>query len=185
METTGKVNGISRDYMTGKIIVALQIDSNGSEELEKICKLEKLSVKLARYSEKRSLNANAYFHVLLSRMAEILRLPMTAVKNQMIRDYGAFEIIDGQIPTFLQKAVYEEQTLNREDIHVKPIGREWKDDCEWVRFAWMRGSHTYNTQEMSRLIDGTVQEAKDLGIETLPPAEIERMKKAWNSTTKG
>ena len=69
--------------------------------------------------------------------------------------------------------------LVREDIHVKPIGREYSDGCEWVRFAFMRGSHTYNTAEMSRLIDGTVAEAKQLGIETLPPSELERMKAAW------
>lgn len=32
---------------------------------------------------------------------------------------------------------------------------------------------------MSQLIDGTVEEAKALGIETLTPAELERMKNAW------
>lgn len=179
METTGRVKDVSRDYKTGKIILSLQIDSNGSEELEKICNMDKLSVKLARYSEKRSLNANAYFHVLLNRIAEILELPMTEVKNQLIRDYGTFEVIEGQIPTFLQRAKYETKVLNWEGIHVKPIGREWKDGEEWVRFAWMRGSHTYNTQEMNRLISGTVEEAKQLGIETLPPAEIERMIERW------
>jgi hypothetical protein len=32
---------------------------------------------------------------------------------------------------------------------------------------------------MSRLIDGTVSEAKELGIETLPEKEIERLKELW------
>ena len=32
---------------------------------------------------------------------------------------------------------------------------------------------------MSVLIDGTVQEAKDMGIETLTPRELEKMKEAW------
>jgi hypothetical protein len=44
----------------------------------------------------------------------------------------------------------------------------------------MKGSHTYDTKQMSVLIDGTVGEAKDLGIETLPPHELERMKSQWN-----
>ena len=43
----------------------------------------------------------------------------------------------------------------------------------------MRGSHTYNTKEMSRLIEGTVQEAKALGIETATPEEIRRMEERW------
>ena len=42
------------------------------------------------------------------------------------------------------------------------------------------GSSTYNTKEMSVLIDGIVYEAKELGIETLPPDELERMKVEWN-----
>jgi hypothetical protein len=33
---------------------------------------------------------------------------------------------------------------------------------------------------MSRLIDGTVFEAKELGIETLTPNELERMKNEWS-----
>ena len=32
---------------------------------------------------------------------------------------------------------------------------------------------------MSILIDGTVQEAKDLGIETMTPDQIEEMKQKW------
>ena len=179
METTGTVKGISRDWETGKVILSLMIDSSGSEELQKICEQPKLSVKLGRWTEKRSLSANAYFHVLVNRIATILHASLTEVKNQLIRDYGAFEYIDGQIPTFRLKAEYEQQMLNREELHVKPIGREVEEGTEWVRFAFMRGSHTYNTAEMSRLIDGAVSEAKELGIETLPPAEIERMKAAW------
>jgi hypothetical protein len=50
-----------------------------------------------------------------------------------------------------------------------------------VRVAVMRGSHTYDTREMSRLIDGTVEEAKELGIETLTPEQLERMKASWGN----
>jgi 16S rRNA U1498 N3-methylase RsmE len=48
-----------------------------------------------------------------------------------------------------------------------------------VKMAVMRGSHTYNTAEMSRLIDATVEEAKELGVETLTPDQLERMKASW------
>ena len=39
----------------------------------------------------------------------------------------------------------------------------------------LRGSSTYDTSEMSKLIDGLVSECQELGIETIPPKEIERM----------
>ena len=42
-------------------------------------------------------------------------------------------------------------------------------------------SHLYDSKEMSDLIDGTVEEAKSLGIETATPEEIERMKLLWKN----
>ena len=41
------------------------------------------------------------------------------------------------------------------------------------------GSSTYNTKQMSRLIDSIVQDCKDLGIETLPPEKLAAMKEEW------
>jgi hypothetical protein len=40
-------------------------------------------------------------------------------------------------------------------------------------------THEMDTAEMARLIDGAVQEAKALGIETDTPAELERLRKEW------
>jgi hypothetical protein len=34
---------------------------------------------------------------------------------------------------------------------------------------------------MSILIDGIVSEAKELGIDTIPPNEIERLKNLWRT----
>lgn len=39
----------------------------------------------------------------------------------------------------------------------------------------LRGSSTYDTDEMSKLINGLVSECQEMGIETLPPQELERM----------
>lgn len=45
----------------------------------------------------------------------------------------------------------------------------------------IRGQSDYNTMEMSTFIDGLVDEAKMLGIETLTYDELERMKAAWKA----
>jgi hypothetical protein len=42
-----------------------------------------------------------------------------------------------------------------------------------------RGSHTYNTEEMQKLIAGTVQECENVGIETATPNEIAKMIAQW------
>lgn len=183
METTGRIKDISKDWKSDKLIVSFLVDAIPEEELKRLSDLEKLSIKAVRYSEKRSLSANAYFHVLVTKIADALRASNTEIKNRLIREYGAYEYVGDQIPTFRIKAEYEENMLNREDMHVNPVGREYDDGQEWVRMCFMRGSHTYNTAEMARLIDGAVNEAKELGIETLPPAELERMKNLWNMTS--
>ena len=177
MNARGRLKGADRLY-DGSFVLTLVVDR--VHDIEALDGAD-LDIEIKKHREKRSLSANAYFHKLVSEIAEALNTSNTAVKNRLIREYGAFEFIDEQIPTFRLKAEYEDAMLAREDIHVKPIGREYTDGCEWVRFAFMRGSHTYNTQEMSRLIDGTVQEAKELGIETATPAEIERMKQLWHT----
>lgn len=62
------------------------------------------------------------------------------------------------------------------------LGVERSDDMkkiEAVFYRLMRGSHTYDSREMSELIKGTIQEAEDLGIETLTPRELEQMLGKW------
>jgi hypothetical protein len=48
----------------------------------------------------------------------------------------------------------------------------------------IKGSSEYDTAEMARFIDRIVEEAKELDIETLPEAEVERLKALWSSNEK-
>ncbi|MFQ8836333.1 MAG: hypothetical protein ACLR8L_00235 [Oscillospiraceae bacterium] len=41
------------------------------------------------------------------------------------------------------------------------------------------GSSRYNAKQMGRIIDLVVEDAKDLGIETLTPDELARMNLEW------
>lgn len=67
-----------------------------------------------------------------------------------------------------------------EQLHLKPVpGIEVVGDEFYNRYMIMRGSHTYDTAEMAALIDGTIAEAKALGIETLTPAQLEEMMRAY------
>jgi hypothetical protein len=50
-----------------------------------------------------------------------------------------------------------------------------------VTFRLIRGSSTYDSLEMSVLINGIVEEAKQLGIETMTPNEIAELVQKWGS----
>lgn len=173
METRGKIESITRDWRSEKLIIGFLVDSIPTD-LEDLQGKE-LDIVARVHREKRSLNANAYFHVLSGRIAEINGTSLNHEKNRLIREYGQYEIIDGMIPTLMAKEKYEDKMLDMEGVHLKVVERPG----EMVKMAVMRGSHTYDTAEMSRLIDATVEEAKELKIETMTPDQLERMKAAW------
>lgn len=175
MKTTGKFLSAGLDYQTKKFNITFSLDYKpGDEELERLRCAETLDITASKHSKKRSLTANAYFHVLVGKIANCVRSSDVEVKNRLIREYGEWMYINDTIPTYAVKEDMVEAMLKMEGIHWVVIDRVDVEDGR-VALGLKRGSHTYNSKEMARLIDGTVQEAKDLGIETLPPAELERM----------
>lgn len=128
------------------------------------------------YKPKRSLNANAFFHVLCDKIAEISGVSAQHVKNSILCDYGQIDQDAGCI-------ILRDDIDWREfrELHLRPTSAtRILDDGELYRVYYIiRGSHTYDTRAMSRVIDGAIQEAKALGIETLPPQELERMLNRW------
>lgn len=171
----GKIRDISRSY-TGKLRVMFEVDSvdeiRGMEDQE-------LSIEVKKKSKKRSLNANAYFHVLVGKIADKLTVSKAMAKNMMLGKYGQ-RWIDDDKPVIIS-VLSKVDMYEREDIHCVPVGYATLQGKEFTHWAVVRPSHEYDGTEMAALIDGTVQEAKELGIETLSPAELERMMKAWKS----
>lgn len=173
----GRITEYSRS-LEGKPRVTFEVDSldelRGMEEKTLI-----LEAKVAR--KKRSLNANAYFHVLVGKMADKLGVSKPKMKNILLARYGQREIMeDGPLVISIVRTADMEE---REDIHCASIGYGTVNGKEFTHYAVIKPSHEYNTEEMSKLIDGTVEDAKELGIETLSPAELERMKELWQRNT--
>lgn len=158
-------------------MISFEVDSVPGD-LDAVSGCDTLDITAKKHREKRSLNANSYFHVLSGKIAEVLGTSLTHEKNRLIREYGQYEVVDGAIPTVTVKAKHEDRMLDMEAVHLKAVQRP---DADTVRMAFLRGSHTYDTKEMSRLIDGAVAEAGELGIETLTPEQLERMKASWKN----
>lgn len=185
MQLTGKIVGLSTNYLTGtfELTVAVNESSslkNGYEELQGE---DFLDICLKKHQKKRSLDANAYFHVLVDKLADKLGISKSRCKNLMIGRYGQpfyiddFETAEAVIKTNIPIS----QMLENELIHCMPCGRKTEDGQEITYYKVFRGSSTYNTKEMSVLIDGTIDECKEQGIETLSQAELERMMTHWKA----
>ena len=170
----GRIVEIIRTF-ENKFRVTFETDSvdelNGLEgNIEITCK---------KVRGKRSLNANAYFHLLVGKIADKLHISKARAKNELLGRYGQRELTDkGQLIISVRSDI---DLMEREDIHCVSVGYGKVNDTDFTHWAVIKPSHTYDSMEMSALIDGTVEDAKELGIETMSPNEIERMKSLWKS----
>lgn len=170
---------IVQDILNGGFVVSLHVEEipSGAEKLRG----EVLSVSMTKWRERRTLTANAYYWVLVSKISEATALTNAAVHNLLLRRYGVPETIDGQITTVMIPDEAEEEILQKELYHLKPTShtKTGKDGRVFRAYILMKGSSSLDTKEMSRLIAGTTDECKEMGIETLPREEIERMMESY------
>ena len=177
METTGRLTSVTKDIVSGRLNITFQIDTAPVDELNRIAALESLDIKADKRRRKRSLDANAYFHVLVGKIAEAQVISKAKAKNILICSYGQVETLPDGSPLIYKTNAPAEYMMELESIHSIPV--KFTEDATFYKIY--RGSHTYDSYEMSKLIEGTVAEAKEQGIETMTPAEIERMVNAWQS----
>lgn len=131
--------------------------------------------KLTEWRDSRSLDANAYAWVLIGKIAEATKIPRTDVYRNHVRELGG----------------------NTDTVCVREKGAAKLMEC-WAKngIGWISetmpskipgcvnvmlyyGSSTYDSKQMSRLIDNLIQDARELGIETLTPKDLERMMQEW------
>ena len=178
MEFKGKISSMFRDMVTRNWSITISTDQDISEALQTFSGKE-IDVKLKQHREKRSLDANAYYWQLVTKLADKLNISKPYLHNILLRRHGRPEVIDGQM-VFLVLPDSEEGTKKADEAetyHIRPTSevKTGKDGKLYRTYVMLRGSSTYDTAEMSALIDGLVSECKEQGIETIPPQELERM----------
>lgn len=127
-------------------------------------------VKINKHREKRSLNANAYLWKLVTEIGNILNKSKEEVYLQMLIDYGQSEMI----------SILSEINVNGYFKYYKLAGTSILNGKEFNHYKIYKGSSEYNTKEMSILLEGAVQEAKNLGIKTKEDYEIEKLIEEWD-----
>lgn len=131
-----------------------------------------LDITIKKHKEKRSLDANAYAWVLMSKLAGVLHTSKEEVYEEMLHRYGElYKDDDGYVTVTVKSNV----DMSKIDGH----WMRYKDNGKFTSYMMIKGSSNYDTPEMSKFVDGIVSECKELGIETLTPDELERIKNAW------
>ncbi len=182
MTLTGSFAGISENRITGRTEMTLAVGNpeelmRGYRELEG----QELDIVVKKHRKRRSVDANAYFHVLVDKLADALGISKPRCKNIMIGRYGQPFYVDGEenAEAVIKTNIPVSQMLENESIHCMPCGSRLEGGAEVVFYKMFRGSSTYDSREMKLLIDGTVAECREQGIETLPPDELAHMLSVW------
>lgn len=176
IDLTGQILDICKDFKTRKFVVSIAINE-GVDEIASL-KGDELVVKLSRKKDRRSLDSNSYFHLLARKLANKLGISESACKNHLIASYGQVESYEDEAIIYKTNAP-EEYMIEREEVHTKLVKVGVENEKPIYFYRIYRGSHTYNTEEMAHLIEGTVAECKAQGIETATPDELAHMAELW------
>lgn len=162
--------------LNSKQRLTIELDSDFRGEYEKLRESD-VSVDVKKYRKRRSLDANAYFHCLVGKIANEMGLGFEEVKTNLVTEYGAFERDEEGLKVgFKLPASVDVARIYR---YVKCFDTRVENGKVFNCYIVFKHTHLMDSKEMSRLIDGTVQEARQLGIETLPPYKLAALVEEW------
>lgn len=171
--------------MTGRLVdlalgrnrkqrVTVELDQDFKAAFDELSGQE-LEIEIRKQRKRRSLDANAYFWVLAGKLAGKLHISPTEVYRHYIQDIGGnYEAV----------TVAEEGAAKLREMW-SAHGKGWLTEAlssffpGYVTLLLYYGSSTYDSAQMSRLIDMIVTDCKAQGIETLTPDRLDAMKERW------
>lgn len=177
MKITGKIVGANIDFRTGKPTVSFEVNEKNDFKLlvDEMRGIEKLSIEVKPFRQRRSLDANAYCWVLIDRIAEKVGESKEAVYRQYITNIGGNS----------EAVCVKNNAVKRLCDGWRRNGIGWQTEafdskiegCTNVILYY--GSSVYDSAQMARLLDLIIQDCKALGIPTETPAKIAEMKSLW------
>lgn len=173
VELKCNIMNIMRDA-DGSVVYVLKEQDHTGRHIPFVQELDKgkgIKVEMNSWREKRSIDANNYAWVIQNEIAKEMRLNIDEVHEKMVMAYGVLEtysILKEALPSAVRLFDY-----------YKVLGESVVNGKTFVHIRAGVGTHNYDSKEMAVFIDGVVEEAKQLGIETMTPAEIQKLKDMW------
>ena len=115
---------------------------------------------------KRSLTANAYYWSLLNQLASVMRLSSEEVHFMMLKRYGVYEVV----------SVRSDIKVDGYFRYYEAIGKSDLDGKEFTHYKIYKGSSEMDSKEFSVLLDGLISECEGVGIATLTPDEVAKLR---------
>lgn len=157
--------------------LTLELDGDFREQYDQLHEAENLDIEIKKHRAKRSLNANAYFHVLVNKIARALGDSDEETKKNLVLNYGfVAKDKNGLSVGFKLPESVDVGTIYP---YVRMFDTRQEGKVKFNCYLVYKGTHEMDTTEMAKLIDSTIEVAKELGIETDTPAQLARFKETW------
>ena len=169
----GRVSGFQFG-LEGEQYISFRLTEDGRKEYEELKDKPDLVIEAKPYRKRRSLDANSYLWVVCEKIGQKIGSSKDEVYLTLLERYGVFTHLIVK-PAAVERVKKEWRT-------VRELGEVKVGEQTGIQLQCYFGSSTYDSKEMSRLIDGAIQEADNLGIETATPDEVAKMKGLWDAT---
>lgn len=161
---------------TGECLVTFIVSKREKDKIKALSDAD-ADIKISKYKEKRSLDANAYAWVLMSELSSVTGIRTDDIYREYIRNVG------GNVVTVCA----EQDKADRICSDWENNGLGWQavqfeskiQGCMNIRLY--EGSSSFDTGQMSRLISMIKQDCEEQGIETATPEEIKNMISLWEA----
>lgn len=135
-------------------------------------------LEVKEHRNKRSLDSNAYAWVLIGKLADAMRITPLDVYQQAIQNIGGnYEVI----PIKVEAADHFKKVWEAKGLGWPCVDMGMSKIPGYRNLRAYYGSSTYDTRQMSQLIDNLVQDCKSLDIETLSPEKLSLLMEGWNA----
>ena len=173
MQNTATISDIGIDYKTNKAKITFLFDNKEVLQQAEELQDKKLNIEVKKWFKKRSNNANAYLWALIEKLSQQLNISRKETYRKHIYEAGTY-----------QELGMSEEAMDRFSKIWEEKGLGWfcektvNEYGEIVLRAYF-GSSTYNTKEMTRLLDSVIQDCKSQNIETMTPNELSSLLESW------
>jgi hypothetical protein len=170
----GTIQSLITSFGLKKGLVTIEI--TGEENYNELLALKSQNkhVEIKEHKNHRSLDANAYLWVLLTKLQDKLSIPKEELYKNYILKIGSSEIL----PIKNEAVDKFREAWQRNGLGWITETTKSKLDGFTNVIAYY-GSSSYNTTEMSRLINEVVDDCKEQNIETKSDNEINNLLKQW------
>lgn len=169
MKVKGKLGDVNIDFSNKNMKITFEVENTDLSIIDQF-KDKDLNIEITKWYKKRSLDANAYAWVLLGKLQDVLNIPKETIYKNMIKEIGSYEIVP-----------IKNEAVERFETAWHKNGLGWVTEQlpsklkGYTNIVCYYGSSSYNSKEMSRLIDLIVQDCKEQEIETLSKEELKSM----------